>query len=173
MGVPEEARKSQKLNLCCKRLTARYLTPGCSGGSQFWNAPFTIFVPAPEFFSHGWKSPCPGGPKPFFNCGILRALWNLIPAVNRRGENIVNYFLKHVKTRGGCSMRTRVMAGLGVFILMTGSRLGAQEVTFCEPYSDRFTVNEELVAKIGNYFWVEMTSRQRPTRHSADPGEDR
>ncbi|HLI93132.1 MAG TPA: hypothetical protein VKU83_05970 [Puia sp.] len=70
-------------------------------------------------------------------------------------------------------MRTRVMAGLGVFILMTGSRLGAQEVTFCEPYSDRFTVNEELVAKIGNYFWVEMTSRQRPTRHSADPGEDR
>ncbi|HEV2355935.1 MAG TPA: hypothetical protein VGR89_16915, partial [Puia sp.] len=65
------------------------------------------------------------------------------------------------------------MAGLGVFILMTGLRVVAQEVSFCEPYSDRFTLDEELVAKIGNYFWVEMTNRQRPTRHSAYPADDR
>jgi hypothetical protein len=65
------------------------------------------------------------------------------------------------------------MACLGVFIFLTGSRLIAQEVTFCEPYSDRFTINEDLLGKIGDYYWVQMTSRQRQTRHSQEPAEER
>ncbi|HXD79165.1 MAG TPA: hypothetical protein VN616_15210 [Puia sp.] len=70
-------------------------------------------------------------------------------------------------------MGTRMLAGLGVAILLTGSRLAAQEVTFCEPYSDRFTIDEDLMGKIGSYYWVEMVSRQRPSRHSAGPSEER
>jgi hypothetical protein len=45
--------------------------------------------------------------------------------------------------------------------------LSAQEVTFCEPYSDRFTLKEELLGKVGDYFWVSMTTRKKTSRHSS------
>jgi len=64
-------------------------------------------------------------------------------------------------------------ARLGVLLLLTWFRLNAQEVTFCEPYSDRFTIREEMLGKIGEYYWVSMFSRQRPTKHVTGPAEDR
>ncbi|HEV3325911.1 MAG TPA: hypothetical protein VG052_09910 [Puia sp.] len=61
----------------------------------------------------------------------------------------------------------------GVLLILSGYRLAAQEVTFCEPYSDRFTIKEELLGKVGNYYWVSMTSRKRPVKRSPAWEEDR
>ncbi|HXB33942.1 MAG TPA: hypothetical protein VNV35_10990, partial [Puia sp.] len=70
-------------------------------------------------------------------------------------------------------MGPRMMACLGVLFLLAGYRLDAQEVTFCEPYSDRFTIREEMLGKIGEYYWISMVSRQRPTKHSTGAAEER
>jgi hypothetical protein len=64
-------------------------------------------------------------------------------------------------------------ACLGVLLLLSGYRLYAQEVTFCEPYSDRFTMQEEMLGKIGEYYWISMISRQRPAKHVSGPVEER
>src|SRR5580693_6807725 len=68
-------------------------------------------------------------------------------------------------------MGPRMMACLGVLLLLTGHRLFAQEVTFCEPYSDRFTIREEMLGKIGNYYWVSMVRRQRPSKRASEQEE--
>jgi hypothetical protein len=39
------------------------------------------------------------------------------------------------------------------------------------PYIDRFTIREELMARVGDYYWVSMTSRKRQMRHDAYSGE--
>jgi hypothetical protein len=70
-------------------------------------------------------------------------------------------------------MGPRMTTCLGVLLLLTGYRLCAQEVTFCEPYSDRFTIQEEMLGKIGGYYWISMVSRQRPTKHVTGPVEER
>jgi hypothetical protein len=57
---------------------------------------------------------------------------------------------------------------LGICLDMSGSSLYAQQVTFCEPYSDRFTLKEEMLGRVGDYYWVSMTTR-RKVRHAADP----
>ena len=66
-------------------------------------------------------------------------------------------------------MSCRLTIYIGACLLMNGPLLLAQRVYYCEPYSDRFTLREELTAKVGNYYWVETTSRKRTTRHSPDP----
>ncbi len=68
-------------------------------------------------------------------------------------------------------MGPRMIACLGVLLLVTGYRLFAQEVTFCEPYSDRFTIREEMLGKIGNYYWISMVRRQRPAKHTTEEEE--
>jgi hypothetical protein len=65
------------------------------------------------------------------------------------------------------------MACLSFLLLLNGYRLFAQEVTFCEPYSDRFTIREEMLGKVGDYYWVSMLSRQRTAKHSSGPVEER
>jgi len=52
-------------------------------------------------------------------------------------------------------------------LVLRGITLTAQEVTFCEPYSDRFTLKEEFLGKIGDYYWVSMITRKKPMRHSS------
>lgn len=66
-------------------------------------------------------------------------------------------------------MLCRLTIYIGACLFLNTSLLVAQRVYYCEPYSDRFTIREELTAKIGNYYWVETTSRKRTTRHSSDP----
>ena len=61
----------------------------------------------------------------------------------------------------------------GVFFILSAYRLAAQEVTFCEPYSDRFTIKEDLMGKVGEYYWVSMTSRKRTSKRSAAWEEER
>src|SRR5260221_1362586 len=48
------------------------------------------------------------------------------------------------------------------------SSISAQRVFYCEPYSDRFTLKEELLGKVGDYYWVATTTRKRVPRHSTD-----
>lgn len=64
-------------------------------------------------------------------------------------------------------MRWSLMIIVGLCLDMSGS-LKAQQVTFCEPYSDRFTVKEEMLGRVGDYYWVSMTTRKK-VRHAADP----
>ncbi|HEY4061709.1 MAG TPA: hypothetical protein VGM30_07400 [Puia sp.] len=59
----------------------------------------------------------------------------------------------------------------GACLLMSSSLVFSQRVLYCEPYSDRFTLREELVAKVGDYYWVETTSRKRNIRHRSDPSQ--
>src|SRR5580700_3299136 len=70
-------------------------------------------------------------------------------------------------------MGPRMLACLGILLLLSGHRLNAQEVTFCEPYSDRFTIREEMLGKVGDYYWVSMTSRKRPAKRSPAWEEER
>ena len=65
-------------------------------------------------------------------------------------------------------MRLSLMILFGIYLDMSGSTLYAQQVTFCEPYSDRFTLKEEMLGRVGDYYWVSMTTR-RKVRHTADP----
>src|ERR1700742_674626 len=44
----------------------------------------------------------------------------------------------------------------------------AQQVSYCEPYSDRFTLRQEMLGKIGDYFWVSSITRRRVPRHGGD-----
>ncbi len=46
--------------------------------------------------------------------------------------------------------------------------LSAQQVSYCEPYSDRSTLRQEMLGKVGDYFWVSAISRKRVIRHSGD-----
>ena len=52
--------------------------------------------------------------------------------------------------------------------LLYCSSMSAQRVYYCEPYSDRFTLREELLGKVGEYYWVATTTRKRVPRRSAE-----
>ena len=52
--------------------------------------------------------------------------------------------------------------------LLYCSSISAQRVYYCEPYSDRFTLREELLGKVGEYYWVATTTRKRVPRRSAE-----
>jgi len=51
--------------------------------------------------------------------------------------------------------------------------LSAQRVYYCEPYSDRFTIKEELLGKVAEYYWVASTTRKRLPKHSTELAEER
>lgn len=68
-------------------------------------------------------------------------------------------------------MRWRLTIYAGACLLFHSPFVIAQRVLYCEPYSDRFTLREELAAKVGDYYWVETTSRKRNTHHTADPSQ--
>jgi len=70
-------------------------------------------------------------------------------------------------------MRMRLMRNFAVLLFLGGQSLSAQEVTFCEPYSDRFTLKEEMLGKVGDYYWVSMISRKKTLKHSTERQEER
>jgi hypothetical protein len=57
-------------------------------------------------------------------------------------------------------------------LVLSCSVLAAQQVTYCEPYSDRFTLREEMLGKVGDYYWVSMITRKKVMRHAAGPLAD-
>jgi hypothetical protein len=67
-------------------------------------------------------------------------------------------------------MNGRKVLYIGLLSVFFTPFLYAQRVMYCEPLSDRFTVRTELTGKVGDYYWVEMMSRRRVTRHTEDPG---
>src|ERR1700734_1512261 len=68
-------------------------------------------------------------------------------------------------------MGWRLTITLHVFILLHCSLLSAQEVSYCEPYSDRFTLRQEMLGKIGDYYWVSAISKKRVTHREANTEE--
>src|ERR1700754_1766750 len=54
------------------------------------------------------------------------------------------------------------------FCVIYCSSLSAQRVYYCEPYTDRFTLREELLGKVGEYYWVSSTTRKRVPRRNAN-----
>ena len=53
------------------------------------------------------------------------------------------------------------------------SKLSAQQVSYCEPYSDRFTLRQEMLGRVGDFFWVSAVSRRKVAHHSNEPTEER
>lgn len=62
-------------------------------------------------------------------------------------------------------MERRLCIYLCACLLSVSPYLSAQRVLYCEPYSDRFTIREELAGKVGDYYWIEAISRKKPVRH--------
>ncbi len=69
-------------------------------------------------------------------------------------------------------MSARLTILLIACLALSCSYLAAQQVTYCEPYSDRFTLREEMLGKVGDYFWFSMITRKKQLRHSTDVPED-
>lgn len=53
------------------------------------------------------------------------------------------------------------------------SSLDAQQVSYCEPYSDRFTIHQDMLGKLGDYYWVSSISRRKVNHRSNEPTEER
>ena len=70
-------------------------------------------------------------------------------------------------------MGSRQVIPLLFLFLPHCSSLYAQQVSYCEPYSDRFTMHQEMLGKVGEYFWVSSISRKKISRHSNEPSEER
>lgn len=66
-------------------------------------------------------------------------------------------------------MGWRLIIPLSTCLVVCCSYLSAQRVYYCEPYSDRFTIREDMLGKVGNYYWVETTNRRKAPRRNADP----
>src|SRR5580658_7955376 len=67
-------------------------------------------------------------------------------------------------------MGWRLTITLHAFIFLHCSLLSAQEVSYCEPYSDRFTLRQEMLGKVGDFYWVSAITRKRALHH--DPTEN-
>src|ERR1700742_2063969 len=52
-------------------------------------------------------------------------------------------------------------------VILHCSLLSAQQVSYCEPYSDRFTLRQEMVGKVGDYYWVSAISKRKVTHRTA------
>ncbi|HXB09335.1 MAG TPA: hypothetical protein VNW04_19555 [Puia sp.] len=50
---------------------------------------------------------------------------------------------------------------LHTYFLLSCSPLFAQQVSYCEPYSDRFTLRQEMLGKVGEYYWVSAVNRKK------------
>jgi len=65
-------------------------------------------------------------------------------------------------------MGWRLTIALHFFIILHCSLLSAQQVSYCEPFSDRFTLRQEMLGKVGDYYWVSAISKRRVIRsHSS------
>ncbi|HLZ88046.1 MAG TPA: hypothetical protein VKQ52_12415, partial [Puia sp.] len=55
---------------------------------------------------------------------------------------------------------------LHTYLLLSCSSLFSQQVSYVEPYSDRFTLRQEMLGKVGDYYWVSAITRKRAVRRS-------
>ncbi|GGB17330.1 hypothetical protein [Puia dinghuensis] len=62
-------------------------------------------------------------------------------------------------------MGWRTTITLHTYLLLSCSSLFAQQVSYCEPYSDRFTLRQEMMGKVGDFYWVSATTRKKAVRH--------
>src|SRR5579872_6332546 len=67
-------------------------------------------------------------------------------------------------------MGWRLIITLHTLIYLPFSFLSAQQVSYCEPYSDRFTLRQEMLGKVGDYYWVSAINRRKPTHR--DPSTE-
>lgn len=65
-------------------------------------------------------------------------------------------------------MGRRMTTALLAYLMLSSSSLFAQQVSYCEPYSDRFTMRQEMLGKVGDFYWVSAISRKRVARHSTE-----
>ncbi|HWB91953.1 MAG TPA: hypothetical protein VG605_08880 [Puia sp.] len=68
-------------------------------------------------------------------------------------------------------MGWRLVITLHAFALLPCSFVSAQQVSYCEPYSDRFTLRQEMIGKIGDFYWVSAITRRRPTHRDGNTEE--
>ncbi len=68
-------------------------------------------------------------------------------------------------------MGWRLTIALHYTLFLHCSLLSAQQVSYCEPYSDRFTLRQEMLGKVGDYYWVSAISRRRVTHREASTEE--
>lgn len=62
-------------------------------------------------------------------------------------------------------MRRRMMITLYTsLLLLSCCSLFAQQVSYCEPYSDRFTLRHEMLGKVGDYYWLSVVNRKKAVR---------
>jgi len=61
-------------------------------------------------------------------------------------------------------MGWRMMITLHAYLLLGCSSLFAQTVSYCEPYRDRFTLRQEMLGKVGDYYWVSAINRKKAVR---------
>src|ERR1700761_9617139 len=64
-------------------------------------------------------------------------------------------------------MGWRLAIALHFFFILHCSLLSAQQVSYCEPFSDRFTLRQEMVGRIGDYYWVSAINKRRVTHKGA------
>ena len=65
-------------------------------------------------------------------------------------------------------MGWRITITLHTLFCLHCSLLSAQQVSYCEPYSDRFTLRQEMLGKVGDYYWVSAISRKRVVKHNGE-----
>jgi hypothetical protein len=65
------------------------------------------------------------------------------------------------------------MGVCGVMIFLFCGGVYAQQVMYCEPYNDRFTVEQDLAGRVGDYYWLAATSRIRTPRRTQGIIEER
>src|ERR1700761_4956871 len=68
-------------------------------------------------------------------------------------------------------MGWRLIITLHVFLFLHCYSLSAQQVSYCEPYSDRFMLRQEMLGKVGDYYWLSAITRRKPTRNDASTEE--
>jgi len=100
-------------------------------------------------------------------CPINPTEGKIFPSEEKEGGENVNFKRKQVV------MRWRPVISLLFLLIFHCSSLYAQQVSYCEPYSDRFTLRQEMLGKLGDYFWVSAISRRKVSRHSNEPTEER
>jgi hypothetical protein len=67
-------------------------------------------------------------------------------------------------------MGWRLTITLHTLLFLRCTLLSAQQVSYCEPYKDRFTLRQEMLGKVGDFYWVSAVTRKRVLHH--DPNEN-
>jgi hypothetical protein len=66
-------------------------------------------------------------------------------------------------------MGCRILIHISVILLANITFLSAQRVMYCTPVDTRYSIRWEVAGKAGDYYWIEITSRQRETKHHTGP----